>query len=69
MYIINRESGGSPKAKNPSSTASGLLQFLAFHWDGSGDYGWRFSPFDARQNLKHGYLLYRKCGWSPWAVN
>lgn len=68
FYVIDRESGGSPKAKNPASTASGLLQFLAFHWDGSGDYGWRFDPFDPRENLRYGYRLYRKCGWSPWAL-
>jgi len=68
MYVVDRESGGSPRAKNPTSTASGLLQFLAFHWDGTGDYGWQFDPFNARQNLRHGYLLYKHCGWSPWAL-
>lgn len=68
MQIIDRESGGNPRAKNPASTASGLLQFLAFHWDGTGDYGWQFNPFDARQNLRHGHLLYGHCGWTPWAI-
>jgi hypothetical protein len=67
-YIIHRESGGSPGAKNPASTASGLLQMLAFHWDGSGDYGWSFDPFNPRQNLAYGHRLYLKCGWSPWAL-
>jgi soluble lytic murein transglycosylase-like protein len=68
MHIIDRESGGNPKAKNPSSTASGLLQFLAFHWDGSGSYGWRFDPFSAKQNLKYGQKLWRKQGFAPWAL-
>jgi hypothetical protein len=68
MYIINRESGGSPTAKNPVSTASGLLQFLAFHFDGTGDYGWRFDPFNPRQALVFGHKLYLLNGWGPWAI-
>lgn len=68
FMVICRESGGSPKAKNPSSTASGLLQFLAFHWDGTGDYGWSFDPFDPRENLRYGHKLYEKQGWAPWAL-
>jgi hypothetical protein len=68
MYVIHRESGGSPTAKNPVSTASGLLQFLAFHWDGTGDYKWRFDPFNPRQNLLYGLRLFRLNGWTPWAV-
>ena len=68
MYVINRESGGHPTAKNPTSTASGLLQFLAFWWDGSSSYGWHFNPFNARQNLYYGYKLHLKSGWSPWAM-
>lgn len=68
MYVIDRESGGSPTAKNPTSTASGLLQFLAFHFDGTGDYGWVFNPYNARQNLTYGYKLHRMLGWAPWAI-
>jgi hypothetical protein len=68
MYIITRESGGNPSAKNPTSTASGLLQFLAFHWNGTGDYGWLFNPFDPRDNLRYGLKLYQKQGWTPWSI-
>ena len=68
MMVIDRESGGAPKAKNPTSTASGLMQFLAFHWDGSGDYGWRFDPFNPRSNLLYGHKLWKKLGWQPWAI-
>ena len=68
LYIIHRESGGSPGAKNPASTASGLLQFLAFWWDGTGDYGWCFDPFSPRESLRHGYLAWRELGWSPWSL-
>lgn len=62
MLIIQRESGGSPKAKNPTSTASGLLQFLSFWWQG------KWNPFDPRQNLRHGYLAWKSQGFAPWAL-
>ena len=62
MYVIDRESGGDPRAKNPASTASGLLQFLSGWWAGKWD------PFDARQNLAHGYHAWREVGFSPWAL-
>lgn len=32
LFIANRESGFDPLAKNPSSTASGLFQFLTSTW-------------------------------------
>jgi hypothetical protein len=67
--IIDRESGGSERAKNPYSTASGICQFLAFWWDGSGDYGWRFDPFCGVQSLKHmeKAVNHKGLGFSPWA--
>jgi len=66
MYILYRESRGNPRAKNPSSTASGLLQFLAFHWDGSGK--WRFDPFNPRAALTFGHKLYLLTNGAAWAV-
>jgi hypothetical protein len=62
LRIVDRESGGNPHAKNPTSTASGLMQFLAEWWAGKWD------PFCARANLRHGYLAWRKVGWQPWAL-
>ena len=63
MYVVRRESGGDPHAKNPASTASGLMQFLAFWWEGKWD------PFDAYQNLRHGALaVHGSAGWQPWAL-
>lgn len=62
MYVVDRESGGNPYAKNPVSTASGLMQFLSFWWYGKWD------PFDPRQNLAHGWRAVRDGGWSPWAL-
>ena len=76
--IMNRESSGRPEAKNPSSTASGLAQFLAFWWDGS-DAGmaklfhshglaYPWNPFDAEQTLSHWLVAVRHIGWGPWAL-
>jgi muramidase (phage lysozyme) len=62
MMIIDRESGGNPLAKNPTSTASGLLQFLSSWWSG------RWDPFDAYQNLHHGYDAWRQVRFQPWAL-
>ena len=62
MHVIARESGGNPRAKNPTSTASGLLQFLSFWWAG------RWDPFDPYQNLLHGARAVHSVGWQPWAL-
>lgn len=62
MMVVSRESGGDPAAKNPLSTASGLLQFLSPWFLGKWD------PFDPRQNLGHGYRAWRQVGWSPWRL-
>jgi len=62
MMIIDRESGGSPNAKNPTSTASGLLQLMSIHWAG------KFNPFAPRLNLSYGCKLWRGSGWQPWSL-
>jgi hypothetical protein len=66
MHHIARESRGNPRAKNPSSTASGLLQFLAFHWDGSGK--WQFDPYNPRAALYYGHKLYLLTNGAAWVV-
>ena len=38
-YIVMRESGGDPCAKNPSSTAAGYYQFLSSTWAAHGGTG------------------------------
>ena len=63
MHIIARESTGNPRAKNPVSTASGLLQFLSDWWYG------KWNPFNPRSCLRHGYLAWKSLGFGPWAVN
>ena len=61
-YIINRESGGDPNAKNPVSSASGLMQFLSGWWAG------KWNPFDPYQSLRHAYLAWLQVGFAPWAL-
>lgn len=62
MLVIHRESGGNPCARNPASTASGLLQFLASWWSS------RWNPMDPKVTLAHGYRAWRDVGWAPWAL-
>ena len=62
MHVIDRESGGHEDAKNPVSSASGLLQLMSIHWAGRGN------PFDPHWNLSYGLKLYRGSGWSPWSL-
>ena len=61
-YILNRESGGNPLAKNPVSSASGLMQFLSSWWSG------RWNPFDPYQSLRHAYLAWTQVGFAPWSL-
>lgn len=60
--IVDCESGWNPLAKNRSSTASGLFQFLAGTWSKWGE-GNVFDPF---ANLRAGVKLFQAQGTSPW---
>jgi Transglycosylase-like domain len=48
-YVMNRESGGSLTAQNPTSTASGKWQFLDSTWNNYGGYS---SASDAPENVQ-----------------
>lgn len=66
LRIIECESGGDPNAKNPTSSASGLLQPLRGWYDGL---WWphTFDPFDPDQNLKYGAkLAAANPGFTDW---
>lgn len=60
LRIIDCESGGNPKAKNPHSTASGLFQHLRMWWGGV------FDPFDPEQSVEHGARLFYDGGVAHW---
>ena len=61
------ESGHDPSAKNSSSTASGVMQFLDSTWDRTPFAG--FSVFDPIANVLAGGWLWRHDGgsWREWA--
>lgn len=63
--IIAHESGGNPRAVNPSSGAGGLFQFLPSSWRAYGGSG---RPQDApvAEQWRIAYAAYARSGWSPW---
>jgi hypothetical protein len=64
--IVKRESGNTPTAKNPASTASGCFQLLQMHAHRIPG-GWA-NRFDAESNTLGALSLYREAGTSPWAL-
>jgi hypothetical protein len=64
--ILACESGGSPTADNPSSSASGIWQFLDSTWNGYGGYA---RARDAPSSVQHdaALALWQRSGWSPWS--
>lgn len=63
--IVPRESGFNTNAKNPSSTASGLFQFLTGTFYGYGCLG---SPFTWTDSVACAVKAYRISGFAPWAL-
>lgn len=66
--IINRESGGDPRAQNPSSSAAGCTQTLALHaprYRKLG-YSWEHGRYSASANIRVAHDLWLEAGWSPW---
>lgn len=66
--IIKCESGGNPKAQNPSSTASGLLQFINGTWAAYG--GLEFAPTAKQATVAEQMIVaeraYAREGTTPW---
>lgn len=62
-----RESRCNPSAKNPSSSASGLLQIVKGTWLSSCK-DLPYEPFDPALNLQCAFRLWKASGWSPWAL-
>ena len=65
FYVIDRESGGSQHAVNPSSGCYGLLQLHPCHWSAKYGGAWIQVP---RHQMWLGLKLYREAGWQPWAL-
>lgn len=72
LCIMSKESGGNPSAKNPTSTAAGLFQFLRGTWDGvpssltGGSYA-SGAVYQAEANIRSAAWLQDQYGWSPWS--
>lgn len=66
--IISCESGGNPSAQNPSSTASGLFQFLDTSWIayGGGKYASRAKYATPEQQYEIANRAYTQSGLTPW---
>ena len=66
--IIACESGGNPSAQNPSSTASGLFQFLDTSWIayGGGKYASRAKYATPEQQYEIANRAYAQSGVTPW---
>jgi len=61
--IIRAESGGNPRAYNPSG-CGGLLQ-LSRYWYAD---KWHFDPYRPDLNLRYGLRVWRLCGWRAWVT-
>lgn len=62
------ESGGDPTAQNPSSTASGLYQFLDSSWIdyGGGRFSSRAMYATVAEQDTVAWWAYQRSGFSPW---
>jgi hypothetical protein len=61
ITCMRRESGGRPRALNPSGCA-GLFQEARCWWAG------RFDPFSPLANVRCALAIWRREGWSPWVT-
>lgn len=62
-WIMMRESGGNPRAQNPSSSASGKWQILDSTWGGFGGYAHAKDAPEAVQDARARQLGI--CNWEP----
>lgn len=67
-YVMNRESGGNIRAKNPSSSASGKWQFLDSTWQGYGGYARAMDAPEAVQDARARALWAGGRGCSHWSA-
>jgi hypothetical protein len=63
LCVMERESGGNPDARNPTSGAAGLFQIMPFWWEAYG--GDRYDPIDNTALAKR---IRDEQGWTAWAA-
>lgn len=75
LYVANRESGYECRARNPFSTASGVLQITASTWNSwwstlaprlNPEWRLRKHVLGCRPNVMIGILAAHRWGWGPW---
>lgn len=74
LCIIRHESGGNPNAKNTTSTAAGLFQFLQSTWDRSPDELTQATyaeggPYNPDRATATAAWLQAAYGWGQWSAN
>jgi hypothetical protein len=68
LRVMACESGGNPEAKNPSSSASGLFQFLASTWEKVTGEDYPGNVFDGGSNIAAAAeLSVGGSDWSQWS--
>lgn len=67
-WVMQRESGGSLTAKNPSSSASGKWQFLDSTWAGYGGYAQAWQAPESVQDAKAAQLWAGGAGCGHWSA-
>lgn len=67
-YVLARESGGNPTARNPRSTASGLWQFLDSTWAGYAGYARAYLAPPSVQNEKARLVWANGAGCRHWSA-
>lgn len=66
--VIKCESNFNPKAQNPSSSASGLAQFITSTWlsNGGGKYAKRAKDATPEQQMEIAAVTFQRRGLQPW---
>lgn len=67
LCIMSYESGGNPSARNPSSSATGLMQVLFSTWGPRFGYDSRSDLEDPDVNLSIAAALWADGGWGHWS--
>lgn len=65
IRIAQKESSMNPRAKNKSSSASGLFQIIAGTWYSNDCVG---DKWNAEDNIRCAYKIQSKRGFQPWEV-